>query len=330
MPFALVQNNIVQMDVDAVVNAANSALAPGGGVCGAIFAAADFSKLERACRRIGRCEVGQAVMTPSFGLKARYVIHAVGPIWQGGLSGERTLLRSAYRSALELAEEQHCRSIAFPVLSSGIYGYPKEEAFRVAAETIRDFVLEHEMEVYLVLFGDVSAYLNPERFSDLRASLEAQGAEGSSDNRDGDFGAQSQTEKPSAAAPREDEAVHRRSLTDLLFRREERFYECLLRFLDEKGMTDMEVYRRANLNGRHFSRLRRSGFRPGRQTVLALAIALRLNLDETAELLRRADYVRFPDSRMDRIVCRFIERREYDVFAVNEALFFFGEKTLGA
>lgn len=152
MPLSFVNQDITQMPVDAVVNAANSALAPGGGVCGAIFAAAGYEELDRACRAIGGCPTGQSVITPGFRLKANYVVHTVGPVWQGGGRGEAGLLRSCYETALALAADHGCRSIAFPLISAGIYGYPKGEALEIAVSAIQTFLQDHDMEVFLALF----------------------------------------------------------------------------------------------------------------------------------------------------------------------------------
>ncbi len=153
MPFKIIRADITKLSVDAIVNAANSALRPGGGVCGAIFAASDFVKLADACRKIGHCDTGNAVITKGFGLPAKYVIHAVGPIWQDGYHNEPVLLKNCYISALALAKEYKCRSIAFPLISSGIYGYPKQEAMCIAEQAIQEFLLRYDMEVYLALWG---------------------------------------------------------------------------------------------------------------------------------------------------------------------------------
>ncbi len=152
MSFKTIRADITKLSVDAIVNAANSELRPGGGVCGAIFAAGDFIKLESACREIGHCNPGNAVITAGFGLPAKYVIHAVGPIWQGGSQNEAVLLKNCYINALTLAEKYNCKSIAFPLISSGIYGYPKEEAMHIAEQAIQEFLQNHDMEVYLTLF----------------------------------------------------------------------------------------------------------------------------------------------------------------------------------
>ena len=152
MPFTIVRNDITKMNVDAVVNAANPALCMGGGVCGAIFRAAGEEELSRACAALGGCETGQAVITSGFGLSAQYIVHAVGPVYRDGRHGEAALLRACYLNALTLAAERGCRSIAFPLISSGSYGYPKSEAFGVAAAAIASFLQEHEMTVYLAVF----------------------------------------------------------------------------------------------------------------------------------------------------------------------------------
>ena len=160
MAFYMIQGDITEMETDAIVNAANSGLRPGGGVCGAIFAAAGYDELERACAALGHCETGHAVLTEGFALKAKYVIHAVGPVWQGGGEGEAELLKECYRNALLLAAEHRCISVAFPLISSGIYGFPKDKALECAKEAIGNFLSDHEIEVYLVLFGgDAEAFV---------------------------------------------------------------------------------------------------------------------------------------------------------------------------
>jgi O-acetyl-ADP-ribose deacetylase (regulator of RNase III) len=152
MPLKVVQQDITKMDVDAIVNAANTALRMGGGVCGAIFRAAGAGQLQAACDQLAPIRTGEAAVTPGFNLKAKYVIHAAGPVYRDYDAKEsERLLRSAYASALRLAAERGCRSVAFPLISSGIYGYPKEEALRVAVSAIGDFIRERDMDVYLTL-----------------------------------------------------------------------------------------------------------------------------------------------------------------------------------
>lgn len=333
MPFSLVRNDIVNMRVDAIVNAANSSLAPGGGVCGAIFAAAGRTALDKACRAIGHCDVGSAVITPGFDLPARYVIHAVGPIWQGGSRGEADLLHSCYTRALHLARENGCESIAFPLISSGIFGYPKPQALRIAINAIEEFLLKYEMQVYLVIFDraalliserlyeNIQRYID-DRYVELRA-FPRQAAEALPHARQ----RAEQADLPLAAPCA---TPGKRSLDDLLGHLDESFSRMLLRLIDEKGMTDVEVYKRANLDRKLFSKIRKEGYNPSKQTALALAIALRLNLDETKDLLGRAGYALSHSNKFDIIIEYFIEEGVYDIFEINEALFAFEQRLLGA
>jgi O-acetyl-ADP-ribose deacetylase (regulator of RNase III) len=154
MPFTIIRNDITKVRVDAIVNAANTGLAQGGGVCGAIFKAAGARELQAACDKLAPIKTGEAVITPGFALPAKYVIHAAGPVYRGGGHGEEELLRAAYTNALKRAVENNCESIAFPLISSGIYGYPKDEALRVATAAIRDFLGEHDIDVSLVVFDN--------------------------------------------------------------------------------------------------------------------------------------------------------------------------------
>ena len=165
MHFELIWQDIAQMQVDAVVNAANTGLRPGSGVCGAIFEAAGYKRLQRACKAIGHCDVGGAVITSGFALPAKYIIHAVGPMWYGGMRGEAELLASCYRSALQLAAEYQCKSVAFPLISTGIYGYPKEPALQIAIATIEEFLQTHDISVYLAFLDRQSYLLSMDAFN---------------------------------------------------------------------------------------------------------------------------------------------------------------------
>ena len=152
MPLKIVCGDICKMDVDAIVNAANSALKMGGGVCGAIFRAAGEKQLAKECGSIGGCDTGKAVLTKGYNLLSKYIIHTVGPIWRGGWEGEKELLRGCYKNSLNLAASSGCKSVAFPLISAGIYGYPKEQAIEAAVTSIKEFLKSNVMEVYLVLF----------------------------------------------------------------------------------------------------------------------------------------------------------------------------------
>ncbi len=342
MPLQLVRNDIVKMKADAIVNAANEQLRPGGGVCGAIFAAAGHDSLEAACRAIGHCPTGSAVVTPAFGLGAKYIIHAVGPRWQGGRAGEAELLRGCYLSALTLAKDKGCKSVAFPLISAGIYGYPKARALRVAMDAISAFLLEEEMQVYLVIFDADATMLGEKLLGSIRQYIDDVYVEHSpflrrravEENMLYGAAMDAMPAPMAPPAPKETKAAKfaaRRSLDDVLSQLEESFSRHLLRLIDESGMTDVEVYKRANLDRKLFSKIRKdNGYTPSKPTAIALAVALRLNLDQTRDLLARAGYALSHSSRFDVIVEYFIREGVYDIMKINETLFLLGERTLGA
>ena len=376
MPFEMVRNDITQMRVDAIVNAANKSLLGGGGVDGAIHRAAGPKLLEE-CRKLGGCETGQAKLTRGYDLPARYVIHTVGPIWQGGENGERELLASCYRNSLELARAHRCQSVAFPLISAGAYGYPKDEAMAVAVEEISRFLLDHEMTVYLVLFGhtefltgkklfrDVQEYIddvyadshwnrNTEHIrealwhSDETAALQLD-RELASDSFDG-YHAPPTAPMPAMAAREEDirpeaskkdiqlkasrKAIRPMELPnwkELLKRTDEGFSATLMRLIDEKGMTDTECYKRANVDRKLFSKIRSNrAYKPSKATVLAFAVALELSLPETGDLLRRAGFALTHSSKFDIILEYFIKNRNYNIYEINEVLFQFDMPLLGS
>ena len=164
------KTSITNLDVDAIVNAANSSLLMGGGVCGAIFRAAGAAKLQAACFKIGGCKTGDAVITPGFKLPAKHVIHAVGPVWHGGNKGEPEQLYSAYKRSLEVAKENGLHSIAFPLISAGIYGYPQDQAWRKALQATSDFIeanKNYEMNIIFAVIDDGILALGKKTMTDL-------------------------------------------------------------------------------------------------------------------------------------------------------------------
>lgn len=354
MPIQIVRNNITDMKVDAIVNAAGPSLLGGGGVDGAIHRAAGPGLLAE-CRTLGGCETGRAKLTGAYRLPCKYVIHTVGPIWKGGRCGERVLLESCYSASLCLALEKGCETVAFPLISSGAYGYPKADALQVAMETIGRFLLNHDMTVYLVifdreayrigekLFADIAVYIDEhyvDEYSDSvaeqarrhRAALESErnGAGGGEANPKPkenlflDITAQfaAQAAMPPGAIPP--------SLGEALARLDEGFSQTLLRLIDKKDMTDAQCYKRANIDRKLFSKIRSNpAYRPSKPTVLAFAVALELSLEETAELLKRAGFALSHANKFDIIVEFFISKGIYDIRIINEALFAFDQPLLG-
>lgn len=333
MPFEIIRHDIVKMDTDAVVNAANSSLLPGGGVCGAIFRAAGYERLDAACAAIGHCDPGRAVITPGFDLRAKYVIHAVGPIWQGGSRGEAQLLASCYRSAMALAVENGCESIAFPLISAGIYGYPKEEALQIAVDSIRSFLDGNDLSVYLVLFDRGSFVIGEEKLGPIQRYIDDNYTKAHAMGRNGLEG--SARRKQLHEQAEEIDCIYSiamsspRRLEDLVNHLDDSFSAMLFRLIDEKGMTDVEVYKRANLDRKLFSKLRKDSYCPSKPTALALAVALKLNLDETKDLLGAAGFSLSRSSKFDVILEYFITEGIYDIYEINEALFAFDQKLLG-
>ena len=361
MPFELIRNDITLMDVDAIVNAANTDLAPGGGVCGAIFKAAGYEKLEKACRKIGYCAVGEAVITSGFDSKAKYIIHTPGPIYGKDPEAEAKQLYGCYINSLSLAKKKGIKSIAFPLISTGIYGYPKSEALSIATKAIKDFLEKSEMTVYLAvydsesfskseeLFQRVRSYINENmippfenRAKELRLLHEERYSAPSVGNCE-DAPKEENDEKAdclpicqsiTAASCHYDrvEAQEKtmRSLSDLINERSETFSQMLFRLIDRKGMSDVEVYKRANIDRKLFSKMRKKDYVPKKQTAIALAIALRLNLDQTKDLLSLAGFAFSRSSKFDIIIKYFIENENYDIFEINRTLFAFEQPLLGA
>lgn len=439
MPFQIVRNDIATMKVDAIVNAANSQLAMGGGVCGAIFKGAGARRMKRACNEIGSCQTGRAVYTPGFDLDAKYVIHAVGPVWEGGNSDEEELLTSAYTQALRTAASLGAHSIALPLISAGSFGYPVDQAYDVAVKTIRTFLERHDIMVYLVVFSDAATQLARAIPNDLQEFIdstyvdEAEAAETRAFQRgrharaahvriaedlDATFSLEEdekseadevdamrfdpQTGEPIdisrrakhrvisgkhgrsatpdsfapsaapafAAAPsgvhaapasfdlaereaapkmgaiRAEEAIDEElailvgsdpaaeasmPLDDVLKHLDESFSTTLLRLIDDRDLSDAAVYKRANISRQLFAKIRKDDdYRPSKPTVLALAVALEMNLEDTEALLKRAGFSLSHSSKFDVIVEYFLRREEHDIFTINESLYAYDQPLLGS
>ena len=327
MPLTIVRQDITKMKTDAIVNAANTALRAGDGVCGAIF--------EAACDSLAPISPGDAVVTPGFRLAARYVIHTAGPIYRDGLHGEEKTLRASYRNSLKRAVENRCKSIAFPLISSGVYGYPKDKALRVATDEIRDFLADHELDVYLVVFdtaafeisrklqGDVENYLDEHCVTEPRYQRRQE----EFDRIDiMESRCESKCFAPSPLYADKAEGT----VDDLIGRLDEPFSRTLMRLIDTKGKTDPEVYKRANLDRKLFSKIRSGkGYMPSKRTALALAVALELSLEETEDLLERAGFALSHSQKFDVIVEYFILHGKYDIFEINEVLFRYDQPQLG-
>lgn len=425
MPFAIERNDLSAVVADAIVVAANERLQITGGVGLTVARAAGLEELQAACDEIGFCPCGCAVATPAFALNANIVVHAVGPMWQGGDLGEADFLRSAYDAALECAASHGARSVALPLLSAGTYGFPAGVSLAVARESIRAFLNRRdEIDVRLVLYSresvaagmaaylDIAEYVD-DHHVDTHPAYLARGAEvleaphmadscppaqaaartersrqapgqdgrgplgrlgsalverlggreGRADGHDIDSAAVGPTAEPVPAsetpslaiepdadyvvagasehavrpslafdelgAPTLQDVRDGTDLADLLESLDAPFSTTLLALIDERGMTDAQVYKRANMSRQLFSKIRSDAdYRPTKKTALALAVALGLNLDETSALLARAGFALSSSSKADVIVEYFISRGNHDIFEINEALYAFDQPIL--
>lgn len=318
MPFYIVNGDITAMNTDAIVNAANESLLGGGGVDGCIHRAAG-EKLLKECKKIAPCKTGQAKLTKGYLLPCKYVIHTVGPVWHGGGYGEKELLIQCYVNSLKLAKDKDCKTVAFPLISSGVYGYPKDEALEVAKRSILGFLEENEMTVFLVIYDKASFRINKSVFdsiSDYISSVDI--------NTNKKFRLARDTISYAVCECNS-------NISDALENLDESFSQMLLRKIDESGMTDSQCYKKANVDRKLFSKIRSDkDYKPSKTTAIAFALALELSLEETEDMLKKAGYALSHSNKFDIIIEYFIKNGVYDVFEINEALFAFDQKLLGA
>ena len=330
MPLEIVRNDITKMTVDAIVNAANESLLGGGGVDGAIHYAAG-PQLLAECKTLGGCKTGKAKITGGYNLPAKYVIHTVGPIYEDGKHGEKALLESCYRESLALTKEHNCETVAFPLISSGVYGYPKDQALKVAIDVISDFLLENEMKVYIVIFDKAAYKISEKLFSDIAEYIDDNYVDEHTDYRR----ERMRMNMPMQASIGMFEAdlCECKAIMpeDELKQIDESFSQMLLRKIDEKGMTDAECYKKANIDRKLFSKIRGDvNYKPSKPTAIAFAISLELSLDETEDMLKKAGFALSHSNKFDIIIEYFISKGNYNIFEINEALFAFDQSLLGA
>ena len=374
MSFKIVRNDITRIKADAIVNTANPEPVYSAGTDSAVYTAAGAEKLLEERKKTGRIAEGDVAVTPAFALDAKYIFHTVGPIWQGGNYGEKEIVRKCYQNCLDKAKELELESIAFPLLATGTYGFPKADALLIATSVFSGFLAENEMEITLVVFDSESFALSDKIFAgvdqfidenyvgektaeeyspvSLRAGLEAHVAdecaeepierkaarrERNRNERRGLFGSGSNAMRmdsaipPVAAAGAACASVAPRSLEDVVKNVSETWQESLLRLITERGYSDTEVYKRANVDRKLFSKIRTNkNYQPKKNTAVAFALALRLNLDETKDFLMRAGYAFSPSSKFDLIIEYSIEHGVYDLMLINGALFDHDQPQLGA
>ena len=342
MPFEIVRNDITAMAVDAIVNTANPRPVIGLGVDSTIHEKAGPNLL-KARQKIGSIDMGCAAITPAFALDAKYVIHTVGPVWDGGSYGEEALLRNCYDNSLKLAIEHNCQSIAFPLISTGNYGFPKDKALQIAISAFSTFLMEHEMQIYLVVFDRVSFKLSEKLFQCVASYIDQHYVDYC---QMATYGAPVKNRRSirrrrdmdacegavlRECLPCEPVATSKAmSLEDMLKQADAGFTETLLKLIDKAGKKDSEVYKRANLSKQHFSKIRNNpNYKPTKPTAIALALALELDLDATKDLIGRAGYALTNSSKFDLIIRYFIEQGNYNVIEINMALYEFDQILIG-
>jgi len=341
MPLQIIRQDITKMRVDAIVNTTNEEMVGYSGVDLAIHTVAG-AELDAECAALAPLGLGQAKMSGGYGLPCKYVIHTSGPVWRGGLFGESVILRSCYIESLKLAVKSGCRSVAFPLISSGVYGYPKDQVLKFAIQTITEFLLENELTVYLCVFDKESYSFSQKLFSDIQEFINDEYA----DEHDEDFYETfdgSIDEIPMAKCiqasmcaeammprKRETSSSAVKSLREYMKQMDRSFREMLFDLIDESGMTDVECYKKANVDKRTFSKIKSNkDYKPSKQTAIAFAISLRLDMDTTQELLATAGFTLSKSKVFDKIIIYFISKGIYDIFEINEALFEFDQQLLG-
>ena len=335
MPFEIVRNDITKMAVDAIVNTANPDPVVGTGVDAAIHAAAG-AQLLQARRSIGPIERGQCAATEAFRLPAKYVLHTVGPVWQGGDREEEACLQSCYHSCLQQAAALGCDSIAFPLISAGNYGFPPDLALEIAIRCFRSFLSHSDMTIYLVVFGKETLQISRQRMGPVKSYVDENYVQKKLREEYSGVArmflpASGARKEASLPAPEESCAASVGSIEQLLEDLDAGFSETLLQLIDRSGKKDSEIYKKANVDRKLFSKIRNDpSYKPSKTTALAFAIALELDLQETKDFIARAGFALSHSSKFDVIIEYFIQNKNYDIFDINETLFAFDQRLLGA
>ena len=357
MPFQIIRNDITKVKADAIVNTANPSPVIGSGTDSAIYAAAGKEQLLAERKKIGEIAPGCAASTPAFNLDAKHIIHTVGPAWIDGNHGERDTLRSCYAQSLALAAKLACESIAFPMIATGVYGFPKDEALNIALSEVGKFLLTHEMKIILVVFdrkalelsknlvGGITEYIDEHSVKALREVEYGGGRMSKNRLMEEERRIAAERRRRMEASVLEEECLEEsialpsaapfpdvagKSLDEVLGGKEDTFQQRLFKLIDASGMDDVTVYKKANIDRKVFSRIRcKEDYKPKKKTAVAFAIALELDMPTMLDLLSRAEIAFSPSSKFDLIVSYFITNRNYDIFEINAALFKYGQPILG-
>ena len=336
MPLQIIRQDITKMRVDAIVNTTNEEMVGYSGVDLAIHTIAG-EEIDAECAKLAPLGLGQAKISGAYRLPCRYVIHTFGPVWRGGLQGESIILRSCYVESLKLAVNHGCKTVAFPLISSGVYCYPKDQVLKFAIQTIAEFLLENELTVYICVFDKESYSFSQKLFNDIKELIDDDYVEehdedfyeaydGSSEDILGTPPLPIMASKALSGG-----SAAGKSLNEYMNQMDRSFQEMLFDLIDESGMSDVECYKKANVDKRIFSKIKSNkSYHPSKQTAVAFAISLQLDLDTTQELLATAGLTLSRSNVFDKIIRYFIHNKNYDIFEINEALFEFDQVLLGS
>jgi len=337
MPFEIVRNDITKVKADAIVNTANPKPIYGAGIDFAIYKAAGEQQLLAERKKIGAINRGDAVATPAFMLDAKYIIHTVGPVWKGGTNGEENTLRNCYENSLKLAKELNCHSIAFPLISTGSYGFPQAKALEIAMSTCQHFVLNNDMDVSLIVFGEKAFELSGKVFESIEAYIDDAYVD---DAKEFEYSKEYRNEYNIAGRNRynvylrekenEDDDSHRitEDEIDLLISKSEiTFQQKLFEYIDRSGRKDSDVYNAVGISRSMFSKIRVStNYQPSKLTALMFCVVLKLSIAESEDLLERASYSFSRSNITDRVFYALMSKGIYEPSAIDGFLVKHGEK----
>ena len=346
MPFKIIRDDITKVKADAIVNPVNPEVCIGGGVESAIYEAAGKEKLLEARKELGRLNPGKVGVTEAFNLDAKYIVHVSGLYWKGGNSFEARCLEECYEKALKAALDKGCKSIAFPLLATGTYGFPKDIGLDVAVSAFTEFLEEYEMEITLVVFGNDAVNVSGKLVDEVRSFVddkyvkEALETEYKEDRKIFCYSLSSERlhllskvetyEVLDNACAKETFSAEQSGSLETALKNiyKESFEKHLQQLINKKGLRNSEVYAAANISKQYFSKLLKGQVKPSKDKMLALAVGLRLNMDEVVDFLRIAGYALSPISQTDTVVEYFIRKQEYNVLKINIVLFDYGLEPL--
>jgi len=330
MPFMIIRNDITKVEADAIVNTANPMPVIGSGTDSAIYEAAGKEQLLAERKKIGQMKRGEAKETPAFNLNAKYIIHTIGPAWTGGLNGEADILHQCYKNSLNLAKSLNCSSIAFPLLATGAYSFPKDEALKIAISEFSDFLMKNDMRILLVVLDKDSFKLSQKLQDDIDEYIDEHNA---CSTLNGEYENGVRPRPPvsiiSNLSGVSSMAVMSDAIPDFFKAKGDTFQERLFKLIDEKGMTDVQVYSKADIDRKLFSKIRSNkDYKPKKNTVLLLCLAMELDMNETSDLLRRAGYALTDGSISDRIISYCIQNNNYNIGEIDAYLLQYNQETL--